>query len=150
MICKHCGTDNRNNAEFCSKCGELMQQAETLHEDKVVHGTPNAVMTTGCKIWLWLVFIFNILSAVSGIGMIGMGAALNGLSAIVCGILLLWGARQLLKFQKKGFQLIIIGCVIAMVVNILSGMGIVSSVISAALCPLITYFFMSRNQGIFV
>jgi hypothetical protein len=60
------------------------------------------------------------------------------------------GAGLILFAQKKvGFYLMIACAAIGLVINIFGGVGVVKSIISAVLCPLITYLFMQKDWDSF-
>ena len=95
-------------------------------------------MNTGLKVWLWIVFVINI---ISGVMMIPL---------MLIQPLLIVGAGLILFAQKKvGFYLMIACAAIGLVINIFGGVGVVKSIISAVLCPLITYLFMQKDWDSF-
>lgn len=96
-------------------------------------------MSTAAKVWLWIVLILNALSFVGNVFTLAfLGAVVNGL--------LVGGAVFLLfKRQKVGFYAICAGAVIGLVVNVISGSGIIGAVVSAVLNPLITYLFLKKD-----
>lgn len=96
-------------------------------------------MSTAAKVWLWIVLILNALSFIGNVfTLVFLGAVVNGL--------LVGGAFYLLfKRQRMGFYAICVGAVLGLVVNIISGGGIVSAVISAILNPLITWLFLKKD-----
>ena len=96
-------------------------------------------MSTAAKVWLWIVLILNALSFVGNVFTLAfLGAVINGI--MVGGAIFL-----LFKRQKMGFYAICVAAVLGLVVNIISGAGIISAIISAVLNPLITYLFLKKD-----
>ena len=96
-------------------------------------------MNTGLKVWLWIVFVINIISGVMMIPLM-----------LIAEVLIIVGAGLILFAQKKvGFYLMIACAAIGLVINIFGGVGVVKSIISAVLCPLITYLFMQKDWDSF-
>lgn len=106
------------------------------------------MMTTGCKIWLWIMLVANTISLVLGIisfstlGVIGIYTIVAGIIAIV-GICLL-----LFKKKRIGFYILLALAVVGLVVNIANGANIVVSILSAIIAPALTFFFISKNQSV--
>jgi len=105
-------------------------------------------MTTGLKIWLWLVFVVNAISAV--ISIIAALVLPMLWVTVIATILVIVGAVMLLQTKKTGFYLICGASVIALIINVVSGQNIVSSLISAVLMPLIIYLLMRKTWNEFV
>jgi len=106
------------------------------------------MMTTGCKIWLWIMLVANAISLVLGIisfstlGVIGIYTIVAGIIAIV-GICLL-----LFKKKRIGFYILLALAVVGLVVNIANGANIAVSILSAIIAPALTFFFISKNQSV--
>ncbi len=106
------------------------------------------MMTTGCKIWLWIMLVANAISLVLGIisfstlGVIGIYTIVAGIIAIV-GICLL-----LFKKKRIGFYILLALAVVGLVVNIANGANIAVSILSATIAPALTFFFISKNQSV--
>ena len=101
-------------------------------------------MNTGLKVWLWIVFVINIISGVMMIPLMLIQPLL------IAEVLIIVGAGLILFAQKKvGFYLMIACAAIGLVINIFGGVGVVKSIISAVLCPLITYLFMQKDWDSF-
>lgn len=99
-------------------------------------------MTTGCKVWLWIVLISNVISVLSGL-------ATMAIITIVGGIVNCTGASLLLFSHKKvGFYLLTAVAVVMCVVNISAGIPAFAAIIPAVVSPLITYFFVRKNADI--
>lgn len=106
-------------------------------------------MTTGCKVWLWLVLVLNLISLLGGLIAI-IGNPILGILIVVTEIAIVAGAAMLLFNRKKiGFYVIVGAAVVAFVLNLISGAGLISSLISVICLPGITYLFVSKNSGIF-
>ncbi|RHV59790.1 hypothetical protein [Roseburia sp. OM04-10AA] len=70
--------------------------------------------------------------------------------SLIAEVLIIVGAGLILFAQKKvGFYLMIACAAIGLVINIFGGVGVVKSIISAVLCPLITYLFMQKDWDSF-
>ena len=105
-------------------------------------------MTTGCKVWLWFIFICNIIAAVSYIATIVI-LPVTGTICLIAEIIVIIGIALLLFQQRKlGFYLIVVMAVISAIFNIVSGINIALSLISAIIMPAITYYFISKNSHI--
>lgn len=106
------------------------------------------MMTTGCKIWLWIMLVANAISLVLGIisfsalGVIGIYTIAAGILAIV-GICLL-----LFKKKRIGFYILLALAVVGLIVNIANGANIAVSILSAIIAPALTFFFISKNQSV--
>ena len=101
-------------------------------------------MTTGLKVWLWLVLVFNAIGAVTSV----IAALLVPLMwlVVVAEALVVAGAVMLLFPRKKmGFYLICGGAVVNLIVNIIVGGNIVTSVISAVIMPLIIWLLIKNT-----
>ncbi len=105
-------------------------------------------MNTGLKVWLWIVFVINIISGVMMIPLMLIQPLL--IVSLIAEVLIIVGAGLILFAQKKvGFYLMIACATIGLVINIFGGVGVVKSIISAVLCPLITYLFMQKDWDSF-
>lgn len=108
---------------------------------------------TGAKVWLWIVFVLNIIAFVfAAIGVIGLTALLGPLvlvatllSLVVEVILIVGVAMLLFKGKKIGFYLLVACAVIGLILNLISGAAIVKSIISAVVMPLITYLLIKKQ-----
>ena len=105
-------------------------------------------MNTGLKVWLCIVFVINIISGVMMIPLMLIQPLL--IVSLIAEVLIIVGAGLILFAQKKvGFYLMIACAAIGLVINIFGGVGVVKSIISAVLCPLITYLFMQKDWDSF-
>lgn len=123
-------------------------------------------LNTGLQVWLWIIFVINIITAVvAAIGVAGSAAlgAVLGLGAIytvLCvislalEIVLIVGIGTLLFTKKKmGFFLLCGAAVIGFVVNLitygmtgsLTAANIVRAILGMVLCPLITYLLAKKD-----
>lgn len=105
-------------------------------------------MKTHTKVWLWLIFIVNILTAFSYLRM-ALRSPLYW--AYVLSEVCLVVAAYLMLFQQKklGFYIF---CAIAFIVfflNISQGVMIVFALLGAVLGPVITYLFMKSSWDCF-
>lgn len=101
-------------------------------------------MTTGLKVWLWLVLVFNAIGAVTSVA---TAFLIPGMwIVVVAEVLVVAGAAMLLFPRKKmGFYLICGGAAVNLVLNIILGGNIVSSVISAVIMPLIVWLLIKNT-----
>ena len=99
-------------------------------------------MTKGCKIWLWIIFVCNVLSAILGVVTISTDLKI-GLYTVIAGIVMVVGIALLLFKQKKvGFYLMIAVAAVGLVVNI------IFAIVSALISPAITYYFITKNTNV--
>lgn len=126
----------------------------------------NRTLNTGLKVWLWIIFVINIISAVvMALGVVGSAAlgsafGLGPVYTVLCvaslilEIVLIVGLAMLLfKSKKMGFYLICAAAGVGFVVNMitygvtggLTAANIVRAVISMVLCPLITYLLAKKD-----
>lgn len=109
-------------------------------------------LNTGAQIWLWIVFVINIISfAISIINVEGL-TELTGallflvLISVVAQVTLIVGIALLLFGSKKvGFYMIVACAVVAFVLNMMIGTAIVRAIINAVGVPLITYLFIQKQ-----
>ena len=126
----------------------------------------NNKLSTGLTVWLWIIFVVNVLAAIGGIvvalGASVVGAAL-GLGSIYVvlsfiGVILqivITVSIGILLFAHKKIGLVLIfafaalGFIVSMVTYSiaaqLSAVNIVKAIISAILMPVITYFFAKND-----
>ena len=104
-------------------------------------------MTKGCKIWLWFIFVCNLLGIVLGFATLSLDIK-AGIYTILAGIVMVGGIALLLFKQKKvGFYLIVAVTAVGIVCNILNGVNIAFALISAVVSPAITYYFINKNSS---
>lgn len=112
-------------------------------------------MNTGLKVWLWLVLVVNALSAISTFRLYSVAALVTGGYAIVtvslvCSALIIAGTAILLFARKKlGFYLMCACALLGLIMNIVIGNNLIVSIISAVLCPLITFLLMRKEWDAF-
>lgn len=103
-------------------------------------------MTKGCKIWLWIMLVINVLSLVVGVVSLST-LGINGIYSVIAEVIIIVSVCLLLfKRKKVGFYILVVVCVINLVVNIMNGANIVISILSAVISPALTFFFISKNQ----
>lgn len=104
-------------------------------------------MTKGCKIWLWIILVCNILSVLLGVVTISANPKI-GIYTVVVGMILVVGAALLLFKQKKvGFYLMVAAAVVGVIFNIINGVNIGVALVSAVIGPAITYYFITKNSN---
>lgn len=103
-------------------------------------------LNTGAKVWLWIWFVLAILSCIGCvITMLLGGEMIIELLSIANNIVMLIGIILLLFRQKKvGFYLICAMAAVNIIVNIISGYGIIVS-LCGAIGPIITYLFLRKQ-----
>ena len=101
-------------------------------------------MTRGLKVWLWLVLVVN---AIAGVTAVVTALLIPFMWVVVVAeILVVAGAVMLLFPRKKmGFFLICGGNAVSLIVNVILGQNIVSSVVSAVLMPLIIWLLIKNT-----
>ncbi len=101
-------------------------------------------MSTGLKVWLWIVLVLN---AIIGLLCIPLALLVPVLwVSVILEVILIVGVCMLLFKQKKmGFYILIGTSVLNLIINVVGGQGIVKSLISAILFPLITYALMRSS-----
>lgn len=124
----------------------------------------NNKLSTGLTVWLWIIFVVNVLAAIGGIvvalGASVVGAAL-GLGSIYVvlsfiGVILqivITVSIGILLFAHKKIGLVLafaaLGFIVSMVTYSiaaqLSAVNIVKAIISAILMPVITYLFAKND-----
>ena len=101
-------------------------------------------MTTGLKVWLWIVLVVNAISGVTAIAT----AMLIPLMwvVVVAEALVVAGAAMLLFPRKKmGFYLICAGAAVSLILNVVLGENVIGSVISAVIMPLIIWLLIKNT-----
>ena len=117
---------------------------------------------TGLQVWLWIIFVLNIitalgaLAAVVGSAALGVGPVYTVLCVVsfLLEIVLIVGIAMLLfKSKKVGFYMICGAAVIGFVVNLityglvsgLTAINIGRAVVGLVVCPLVTYL-LAKND----
>ena len=117
---------------------------------------------TGLQVWLWIIFVLNIitalgaLAAVVGSAALGVGPVYTVLCVVsfLLEIVLIVGIAMLLfKSKKVGFYMICGAAVIGFVVNLityglvsgLTAINIGRAVVGLVVCPLVTYLFAKND-----
>ena len=120
----------------------------------------NNKLSTGLTVWLWIIFVVNVLAAIGGIvvalGALGLGSIYVVLSfiGVILQIVITVSIGILLFAHKKIglvliFALAALGFIVSMVIDAiaaqLSAGNIVKAIISAILMPAITYL-LAKND----
>lgn len=106
-------------------------------------------MTKGCKIWLWIVFIAQIISAISGAAVVRIEPSTGIYTIAVSGVAAIGIAILLFMHKRYGFYLYVLVVLVGLVINIKNGINIGMAVFMAVVSPLITFLFMQKNQDVF-
>lgn len=105
-------------------------------------------MTKGCKIWLWIVFISQILSAAAGAAAMRIQPGMGIYTIVVSSAAAIAIAVILFMHKRYGFYVYVLVIAIGMVVNIMNGINIGAAVLMAVISPLITFLFIQKNQDV--
>lgn len=150
MKCNKCNRENESGFKFCKFCGTELTENKVQANNGIVERNISQQIkadevTKGCKVWFWFVIIMNSISALSGLALISAMPFL-GVITVVSGIAIAGGAGMILfKYKKVGLYIIIGVAVVNCFINIINNVGILTSIISAVLCPAISYYFISKN-----
>ena len=123
----------------------------------------NKKLGTGLTVWLWIVFIINIITALLavvgtlGASALGLGAGYTVLCAlsVLLEIVLIVGVAMMLFARKKvGFFVVVAAAVLGLVVNLitysmtgsLTAGNIVRSLLSAVIMPAIIYALAKKDM----
>lgn len=112
-------------------------------------------MSSGLKGWLWFVLVINAVSAFSALGLFAVVSLVKGgvvviLLSLACSALMIAGTAMLLFARKKvGFYLMCACALAGLVMNIVMGNNLVLAIVSAVLCPLITFLLMRKEWDAF-
>ena len=120
----------------------------------------NNKLSTGLTVWLWIIFVLNILATIGGIvvalgaSVVGATLGLGAIYVVLCFIIITVSIGILLFAHKKIglvliFALAALGFIVSMVTYAiaaqLSAGNIVKAIISAILMPAITYL-LAKND----
>lgn len=129
-------------------------------------------VSTGLKVWLWIVIVLNAISALGNIGSI-VSSPVSTIISIALEAAMIYAA-VLIMFQTKklGFKIMCAVAVVNVVVTIITAIfagifagalvgnafigligaivGIIFSVILIAICPVLTYVLMKKDWDMFV
>lgn len=120
-------------------------------------------LSTGLNVWLWIVFVLNVLSALTlvlgAFGSFALGLGIGYvivcfLSLILEVVLIVGVAMMLFAHKKQGFMIIVAAAVLGLIVNIvmyllsstLTPMNIIKSLISAVVGPAIIYILAKKDM----
>lgn len=112
-------------------------------------------MNSGLKGWLWFVLVVNAISAISNLGLYAIASLIKGgvlliTLCLISSALIIAGTAILLFTRKKlGFYLMCACALINLILNIVMGNNLVIAIISAVLCPLITFLLMRKEWDAF-
>lgn len=164
MKCSRCGKElnNTEGSKYCKFCGaELVQQEEYGNNDVGMWNVPREVrtdtLTTGCKVWFWIVLIGNGLAALLSLASLFLLPALGIISGII-GVIIsiavsvvaaVASGMILFKYSKTGLTLLIAGYVIGCLNNIIfNDTGILVAVIPAIVGSAISCYFVNKNADV--
>lgn len=108
-------------------------------------------MTTGIKIWLWIILILNIISTFTIFSFFGILSdpklEIVLVLVLLLQILLVISICIMLFFQKIiGFYIMCICAVVICIANIVLGNNPLMALLSAIIVPGITLLFLSNNS----
>ena len=105
-------------------------------------------MKTGLKVWLWFVFVVQILSCISVV----IAIAVNPIfivSLIASALIIIGCALLLFKTMKLGYFMMCGGAVVNLIVNLIFKTNIIIALLGLILMPLITYLLMKDDWNNF-
>lgn len=105
-------------------------------------------MSKGLKIWLWIIFVMNIIAVVSSF-VAALLAPVAFISVILSAAYVAGIALLLFKQKKMGFFLMCGTQVISIIYSIFSGANIILALVSAIIPVAIVYFLMKPNWDAF-
>ena len=149
----------RNVAESVGIQDRTGPERGLVNTDHVIYdsGGPEEIrttLTTGCKVWFWIVLIVNTIFAIlmtfvssSPISYLVPSAGMGTLSCAAMAI----GAGFILFARKKiGLYIIFAGAAIGFISNITSGINFGASLLGGFINPLICYYFVNKNSDVIV
>lgn len=107
----------------------------------------SGVLSTGCKIWFWVVLVLNALSALISIFFIKESAVY--IASLISGIGMCAGAGMIL-FQKKklGFYVLLAMAAFNLLVSVISGTYSAGMLVGPIANALISYYFVRGNSDV--
>ncbi|MCD8090895.1 MAG: hypothetical protein LUD81_09830 [Clostridiales bacterium] len=105
-------------------------------------------MTKGCKIWLWFLLICNILSCVLCLTEVSSAGISSVYYVLACMVMIYGIGLLLFKQNKTGFYVILTMVCVSFVINAVNGVDIIYALVSAAISPAVTYFFIRKNSDV--
>lgn len=128
-------------------------------------------VSTGLKVWLWVIIVFSGLSVLGSFGSIASAPLPTIISIVLDAGMIAAGILIMFKMKKAGFKIMVavaaVNAVWAVVLAILAGtvagvatgsasvglaggiMAAVIAVVIAAICPLVTYALMKKDWDMF-
>lgn len=104
-------------------------------------------MTTGCKIWLWILLIGSGVSALVGMAAIPLSFG-TGIVSVMLAVLAFVGVfLMLFKEKREGFYLLCLMAVIDAACTIVLGGGMLMPLLSVAAKIGITYYFINKGKA---
>lgn len=104
-------------------------------------------MSKGFKIFLWVILVINVISAISTVIAAFLQPKL--FISVALSVVYIVGIFMLIQMKKMGFFIMCGVCAINLVVNIFSGVNIALALVSAIVLPVIIYFLMKPNWDSF-
>lgn len=128
-------------------------------------------ISTGLKVWLWIVIVLNGLSVISNLTKIGSNPFGSIVSIVLEAVMIYACIMIMFQMKKLGFKLMVIMAVVNAVFSVIASViggiaagaitgsaavGIAGGVIAAiftiiiaAICPLVTYLLMKKDWDMF-
>lgn len=106
------------------------------------------MLTKGCKIWLWIIFIGSVISIVTGFAAFSISFIPAVITIVLSIILMLGIGLMLFKQKKEGFYIQCGVSVGSFILNMTQGTNLIFALISAVLSPIITYYFVFVKNGL--
>ncbi len=102
-------------------------------------------LNTGAKVWLWIVFVINVISLIGAIPTTIAFGGLLWLTLILEVVIVASIALLLFKQQKLGFFLVCGCAVVAFIINVILGTNIIYALISAVVMPTVTFLLLKSQ-----
>lgn len=128
-------------------------------------------VSTGLKVWLWVIIGFNGISVLGSLGSITSAPLSTIISIVLNAGMIAAGILIMFKMKKAGFKIMVavaaVNAVVSVVLAIIAGtavgavagsasvglaggiMAAVIAVVIAAICPLVTYALMKKDWDMF-
>ena len=104
-------------------------------------------MTTGAKVWFWLVLIGNGLGTVNTLRLPGIPLD-DRIVSTLCGVAMVVGSILLLNRRKAGFFVMVGVQTLSGLISFAKGVNIIFLIIVAAIQLGIVYYFINKNSDV--
>lgn len=165
MRCGKCGGENLPGAKFCKFCGSTLEGE--MRVDPFVTSPPRTDLTTGCKVWFWILLVANALSAIGGIiriplsPLLGIFTVISSVVVAASSYLIMFrhirsGLYAIIAMTVLDFVSAIINCITSGIFSNLPGASgilaaLLAGVVGLLICairPALSYYFVNSNADI--